>query len=122
MRQPLAVGEPEGYVRIYDQGPELILSTPEGEALVEPLSERELEVLHLIADGLANAQIAARLYIEIGTVKRHINYIFGELGVSGRTQAIARGRALKLRSVNQRPVAAARAPDHPEPDVSRSIS
>jgi LuxR family maltose regulon positive regulatory protein len=53
-------------------------------------------VLRLIADGLANAQIAARLYIEVGTVKRHVNHIFGKLGVSSRTQAIARGRALKL--------------------------
>lgn len=53
-------------------------------------------MLRLIAEGLANAQIAARLYIEVGTVKRHINHIFGKLGVASRTQAITRARALKL--------------------------
>ena len=59
-------------------------------------SASELEVLRLIAEGLANTQIAARLYIEVGTVKRHINHIFGKLGVASRTQAITRARALKL--------------------------
>jgi len=64
--------------------------------LVEPLSERELEVLRLIADGLSNAEIADKLVIAQGTVKRHINNIYGKLGVQSRTQAVARGRELNL--------------------------
>ncbi len=64
--------------------------------LVEPLSEREQEILELIAAGLSNAQIAARLYIGIGTVKTHVNHLFGKLGVSSRTQLIAHARMLKL--------------------------
>lgn len=64
--------------------------------LVEPLSEREIEVLQLIADGLANAEIADRLFIAVGTVKRHINNIYGKLGVQSRTQAVARARELGI--------------------------
>jgi LuxR family maltose regulon positive regulatory protein len=64
--------------------------------LFEPLSERELEVLRLIADGLSNAEIAQRLVIAQGTVKRHINNIYGKLGVQSRTQAVARSRELGL--------------------------
>ncbi len=64
--------------------------------LVEPLSERERQVLRLIADGLSNAEIAARLVIAQGTVKRHINNIYGKLGVESRTQAVARSRELGL--------------------------
>lgn len=64
--------------------------------LIEPLSAREQEVLHLIAAGLSNSQIAARLVVTTGTVKTHINHIFAKLGVQSRTQAIARGRELGL--------------------------
>jgi LuxR family maltose regulon positive regulatory protein len=64
--------------------------------LIEPLSERELEVLRLIADGLSNAEIAAKLIIAHGTVKRHTNNIYGKLGVQSRTQAVARSRDLGL--------------------------
>ncbi len=64
--------------------------------LVEPLSERELEVLALIAAGLSNAEIARKLYIAIGTVKRHINNIYGKLAVGSRTQAIAKAREINL--------------------------
>lgn len=64
--------------------------------LVEPLSEREFEVLDLIAAGYSNAEIARQLYIAIGTVKRHINHIYGKLAVSSRTQAIAKARELGL--------------------------
>jgi len=64
--------------------------------LVEPLSERELEVLRLIADGFSNAEIAGRLIIAQGTVKRHINNIYGKLEVQSRTQAVARARELGL--------------------------
>jgi LuxR family maltose regulon positive regulatory protein len=64
--------------------------------LVEPLSEREREVLGLIAGGLSNREIASQLYITVGTVKRHINNIYGKLDVHSRTQAVARGRELEL--------------------------
>ena len=64
--------------------------------LVEPLSERELEVLHFIADGFSNHEIAAKLVIGLGTVKTHINNIFGKLAVKSRTQAVARARELNL--------------------------
>ena len=63
---------------------------------MEPLTERELEILRLIDAGLANAEIARRLVIATGTVKRHLNNIYGKLGVESRTQAIARGRELGL--------------------------
>jgi LuxR family maltose regulon positive regulatory protein len=64
--------------------------------LVEPLSERELEVLQLIAEGLTNPEIAARLYLSLNTVKVHTRNIYGKLGVSNRTQAVARARALGI--------------------------
>jgi ATP/maltotriose-dependent transcriptional regulator MalT len=65
-------------------------------ALVEPLSERELEILRLMAAGMTNQQIADRLYVVVGTVKVHNHHIFGKLGVSNRVQALARARELRL--------------------------
>lgn len=64
--------------------------------LPEPLSQREQEVLQLVAEGLTNQQIADRLVISIRTVKKHVENIHGKLGVQNRTQAVARGRALGL--------------------------
>jgi len=64
--------------------------------LVEPLSERELEVLQLIADGMSNREIAEKLIIGEGTVKTHINNTYSKLDVQSRTRAIARARELKL--------------------------
>jgi LuxR family maltose regulon positive regulatory protein len=64
--------------------------------LVESLSERELEVLRLIAEGLSNAEIAACLYISLSTVKGHTANIFGKLAVKNRTQAVACARGLGL--------------------------
>ena len=66
------------------------------QTLVEPLSEREIEVLRLIAAGCSNAEIGERLTIAIGTVKRHINNIYGKLGAESRTQAVAKARGLGL--------------------------
>jgi LuxR family maltose regulon positive regulatory protein len=70
---------------------------PSALSQVEPLTERELEVLGLIADGASNREIAERLIITVGTVKRHINNLFGKLGVRSRTQAISAARTLGLR-------------------------
>jgi NarL family two-component system response regulator LiaR len=74
------------------------LATPQpmAQPLAEPLSERELEVLDLIAAGLTNREIADRLFIATGTVKRHINNIYGKLQVHHRAEAIARARDLGL--------------------------
>ncbi len=66
------------------------------QSLVEPLSEREREVLHLIAAGLSNQEIAAQLIVGVSTVKKHINNIFGKLAVRSRTQALAQARELNL--------------------------
>jgi ATP/maltotriose-dependent transcriptional regulator MalT len=64
--------------------------------LVEALSERELEVLRLIAGGASNQTVAAALVISLGTVKSHINHILGKLAASNRTEAVARARDLGL--------------------------
>jgi LuxR family transcriptional regulator, maltose regulon positive regulatory protein len=74
-----------------------------GSRLAEPLSRRELEVLPLLAEGLTNEEIAARLYLSLHTVKAHARNIYGKLGVGGRTQAAARARALGLLSPDNRP-------------------
>jgi LuxR family maltose regulon positive regulatory protein len=64
--------------------------------LVEPLSERELEVLQLISEGLTNPEIASKLFLSLHTVKVHAHNIYGKLGVHNRTGAAARARALGL--------------------------
>jgi len=64
--------------------------------LVEPLSARELEVLRLLAAGKTNQQIATELYLVVGTVKRHLNNIFGKLDVQNRTQCVAKAREIRL--------------------------
>jgi LuxR family maltose regulon positive regulatory protein len=69
---------------------------PTASELIEPLSEREIEVLQLIAEGLTNPEIAARLYLSLNTVKVHTRNIYGKLGVNNRTQAAARARALGI--------------------------
>jgi DNA-binding NarL/FixJ family response regulator len=56
-----------------------------------PLSEREVDVLRLVADGLSNSQVGARLYISSQTVKTHMERICAKLGVSGRVAAVKRG-------------------------------
>jgi LuxR family maltose regulon positive regulatory protein len=64
--------------------------------LIEPLTERELEVLRLIAAGLSNREIAQQLFVAVSTVKSHINHIFGKLEAKSRTQAVARAQVLGL--------------------------
>jgi LuxR family maltose regulon positive regulatory protein len=64
--------------------------------LIEPLSGRELEILRLIADGLTNQEIADRLVLSLPTVKWHTGNLYGKLGVSSRTQAVAKARELDI--------------------------
>jgi LuxR family maltose regulon positive regulatory protein len=66
--------------------------------LTESLSEREIEVLQLIAEGLTNPEVAARLFLSLNTVKVHTRNIYGKLDAHSRTQAVARARALHILS------------------------
>jgi LuxR family maltose regulon positive regulatory protein len=64
--------------------------------LVEPLTQRELDILRLIAQGLSNAEIGARLFLAPGTVKSYTYSLYGKLDVHSRTQAVSRAQALGL--------------------------
>jgi LuxR family maltose regulon positive regulatory protein len=64
--------------------------------LIEPLTERELELLNLISQGLSNQEIAGRLFISLPTVKWHTSNIYSKLGVRSRTQAVVQARALGI--------------------------
>ncbi len=119
----LTLAEPAGYVRTFlDAGTPLltllnsiaprsnyarqllaasgidqaVMAAPDQSALIEPLSDRELAVLRLIAEGLSNAEIAAQLVVATSTIKTHINNLYGKLNARSRTQAIARARELQL--------------------------
>jgi LuxR family maltose regulon positive regulatory protein len=120
LERALSLAEPEGYVRTFvEEGAPMagllrealsrgiapgytgkLLAafgeTAAAQTLAEPLTQRELEVLRLIAAGLRNQEIADQLIISVATVKRHITNIYGKLGVSHRTQAVARAQELDL--------------------------
>ena len=66
------------------------------EALIEPLTPRELEVLHLLAEGLTNPEIARQLFVSLPTVKSHTRNIYGKLGVHKRREAVNRARQLGI--------------------------
>jgi LuxR family maltose regulon positive regulatory protein len=66
------------------------------QSLIEPLSQRELEVLQLIAQGLSNREISERLFLALDTIKGHNRRIYDKLQVQSRTEAIARARELGL--------------------------
>lgn len=74
----------------------LVPPAPPAPQETDLLTERELDVLRLVAEGLSNADIARRLFVTLGTAKWHLMNLFGKLGVSSRTQAVARARALHL--------------------------
>jgi len=125
LAEALTMAQSEGYVRIFvDQGKALVpllrraarrgitpsyvarllsaMADSSGappslaQPLIEPLSERETEVLQLLAAGKSNQAIAAELVLAVGTVKAHNSNIYGKLGVRSRTQAVARARELNL--------------------------
>jgi DNA-binding NarL/FixJ family response regulator len=78
------------FTRLADHAP------PRPQPLIEPLSDRELEILGLIASGASNKEIAAQLSITEGTVKNHVTNILGKLGVRDRTQAALKAKDLGL--------------------------
>jgi LuxR family maltose regulon positive regulatory protein len=71
-------------------------SPPRAELLIEPLTQREMEVLQLIAEGLSNQEISERLFLALSTIKGHTRIIFDKLQVQRRTEAVARARELGL--------------------------
>jgi LuxR family transcriptional regulator, maltose regulon positive regulatory protein len=124
LERALVLAEQEGYIRVFlDEGESMVAllhqahargSAPDYVAtllsagntqptalsrpfpFVEPLTERELAVFRLLVTGLSNAEIAQELIITVGTVKRHLNSIYGKLGVRSRAQAIACAQALHI--------------------------
>lgn len=125
LERALGLAEPEGYVRIFVDlglpigrllqearsrrvklyyvtrlldafGSHLADEAPIQTVLPEPLTPREQEVLALIASGLTNREVAEKLVISPGTVKKHTGNLYRKLGVSNRTQAVARARQLHI--------------------------
>jgi len=82
------------FTRLTAVAQETAVSPPN--ALVEPLSEREQEILALVATGASNKEIAGELFIAEGTVKNHVTNILGKLGVRDRTQAALKAREIGL--------------------------
>jgi LuxR family maltose regulon positive regulatory protein len=81
--------------RMREDTPNQPLASPD-QPLIEPLSRRELEVLHLIAQGLSNQEISERLFLALDTVKGHNRKIFDKLQVQRRTEAVAKARSLNI--------------------------
>ncbi len=126
LEDALSLSEPEGYIRTYvdrdepmaqllgeaavrgimpDYTSKLLSAFDTGakadtkpfpQPLVEPLSQREIEVLQLVAIGLSNREISERLFLALDTIKGHNHRIYGKLGVRRRAEAIARARELDL--------------------------
>ncbi len=123
LAEALRLGEPEGYTRIFlDEGRAVAVllekntnsvygrsvlalfphfedeseKGPDQAGLIEPLTERELEVLRLLAQGMKYSEIAARLVVSLNTVRFHVKGIYSKLGVSKQSGAIARARQLGL--------------------------
>jgi LuxR family maltose regulon positive regulatory protein len=102
LRQAAASGVASGYIAKLvaacgtTPATDLKPATLKPDTLIEPLSPRELEVIQLVATGASNPDISQQLFISVNTVKKHITNIFGKLGVTSRTQAVARARQLGL--------------------------
>lgn len=87
--------KPADLTKLSEQLAEQLSSQP-AQPLVEGLSERESEVLHLVAEGKSNREIAQELVLAVGTVKTHVHNILQKLDASNRTQAVARARDIHL--------------------------
>jgi LuxR family maltose regulon positive regulatory protein len=124
LRHAIELGDPEGYVRIFtDEGPAMaallmlaarqpgasdgaarLLATtsttdatlPVAQSLIEPLSERELEVLRLLQGDLDGPDIARELSVSLATVRTHTRNVYAKLGVNNRRSAVRRGADLGL--------------------------
>jgi LuxR family maltose regulon positive regulatory protein len=124
LQRALTLAEPEGYVRIFaDEGPHMASllkaglkqgiapsyvrrllaalnrtedNTPANQGLIEPLSERELEVLRLLGTDLDGPDIARELVVSLNTVRTHTKNIYAKLGVNNRRAAVRRARELDL--------------------------
>lgn len=105
MRQLLAASLAQGaepayttrLMQVIDPAPDTAAAPPDpNQLLIEPLSDRELEVLALLANGLTNQAIADELVIALSTVKKHVNNILGKLHVGNRTQAVSRAQELNI--------------------------
>ncbi|MEQ8676257.1 MAG: LuxR C-terminal-related transcriptional regulator [Aggregatilineales bacterium] len=126
LQKALQLAEPEGYIRVFvDEGLPMKAMLSEALAqnvlpsysrkllaafenassaetshtsqpLIDPLSDRELEVLRLVADGLSNREISKRLFVALDTIKGHNRNIYQKLQVKRRTEAVARARELGL--------------------------
>ena len=117
--QAVALAEPEGYVRPFlDQGPALArllaqaghtqilahfpnipatpMTEPDQSGLIEPMSERELEVLALLGQGLKYGEIADELVVSLNTVRFHVKGIYGKLGVNRQAQAVQRAQEMGI--------------------------
>jgi LuxR family maltose regulon positive regulatory protein len=130
LRRALTLAEPEGYVRIFaDEGPPMTSllraaaklpiapsyvrrllaavnktgdSTPVTQGLIEPLSERELDVLRLLGTDLGGPEIARELVVSLNTVRTHTKNIYAKLGVNNRRAAVRRARELDLSRTSDR--------------------
>jgi LuxR family maltose regulon positive regulatory protein len=80
----------------FDHGSAVSSGPREGREPIEPLSEREREVLHLLAQGRSNQEIARQLVVAISTVKTHVHHLFAKLQAADRLQAVTRARELGL--------------------------
>ncbi len=122
IEQALILARPSKYIRAFlDEGPEIAQLLPsvreiapvfvdeislafgaeitppiKSSIMMDALSERELEVLSMVAKGHSNREIADALYVTLGTVKKHLNNVFSKLQVKSRTQAVVKGRELDL--------------------------
>jgi DNA-binding NarL/FixJ family response regulator len=88
--------QPSVAAKVVAEFARLTEGAPRDEVLVDPLSDRELEVVRLVAQGASNKEVAAALYIAEGTVKNHLTSIFSKLDVRDRTQAALKARSLGL--------------------------
>jgi len=95
-RMPDYIGKLLAVCEAEEQKSEDTSSRLPAQPMIEPLSARELEVLHLMAQGLSNQEMSERLFLALDTVKGHNRKIFGKLQVQRRTEAVARARELGL--------------------------